>query len=152
MERGKYFEDFVIGEEFVSPGRTVTEADLVLYTGLSGDFNQVHTDEEYCRKTSIFKKRVMHGLFALTLVEGLKSRVGLFEGTSIASLEWRWRFVGPMFIDDTVTVRWSISAKRETSKKDRGIITEAVRLVNQAEETIGEGEHLVMMQRRGAGA
>ena len=60
MERGKYFEDYVIGEEFVSPGRTVTEADLVLYTGLSGDFNQVHTDEEYCRKTSIFKKRVVH--------------------------------------------------------------------------------------------
>jgi len=85
-------------------------------------------------------------------VEGLKSRVGLFEGTSIASLEWRWRFVGPLFIDDTVTVRWSVSAKRETSKKDRGIITESVRLVNQKEETIGEGDHLVMMQRRGADA
>ena len=148
MERGKYFEDFVVDEQFVSPGRTITEADLVMYTGLSGDYNQVHTDEEYCKEVSIYKKRVIHGLFGLTLVEGLKSRVGLFEGTSLASLEWRWRFLLPLFIGDTVKVRWTIKSKRETSKKERGIITEFVQLVNQNEEVIGEGEHVVMMQRR----
>lgn len=148
MERGKYFEDFVIDEEYVSPGRTVTETDLVLYAGLSGDYNQVHTDEEYCKQVSIYKKRVMHGLFALTLVEGLKSRVALFEGTSLASLEWRWRFLKPLFVGDTVKVRWKITQKKETRKPDRGIITEQVQLVNQNEEVIGEGEHLVLMQRR----
>lgn len=148
MERGKYFEDFVVDEQFVSPGRTITEADLVMYTGLSGDYNQVHTDEEYCKEVSIYKKRVIHGLFGLTLVEGLKSRVGLFEGTSLASLEWRWRFLLPLFIGDTVKVRWTIKNKRETSKKERGIITEFVQLVNQNEEVVGEGEHVVMMQRR----
>jgi len=148
MERGKYFEDFVIDEQYVSPGRTITEADLVLYTGLSGDYNQVHTDEEYCKEVSIYKKRVVHGLFGLSLVEGLKSRVGLFEGTSLASLEWRWRFLLPLFIGDTVEVRWTIKSKRETSKKERGIITEFVQLVNQNEEVVGEGEHVVMMQRR----
>lgn len=148
MAAGKYFEDLVVGEEYVSPGRTVTEADLVIYTGLSGDYNQLHTDEEYCKSTSLYKKRVVHGLFALTLVEGLKSRVGYFEGTSLASLEWRWRFLKPLFIGDTLTVHWSISEKRETGEKDRGIITESVRLLNQNDEVFGEGEHLVLMQRR----
>jgi acyl dehydratase len=148
MERGKYFEDFVIDEEYVSPGRTITEADLVIYTGLSGDFNQVHTDEEYCKEVSIYRKRVVHGLFGLSIVEGLKSRVGLFEGTSLASLEWRWRFLLPLFVGDTVKVRWKVASKRETSKRDRGIITEFVQLVNQNDKVIGEGEHVVMMQRR----
>lgn len=146
--RGKYFEDFELDREYVSPGRTVTEADLVLYAGLSGDYNQVHTDEEYCKKVSIYPRRMLHGLFGLTLVEGLKSRVGHFEGTSLASLEWRWRFLKPLFIGDTVRVRWKVSHKRETRKPDRGIITESVQLVNQNEEVLGEGEHLVMMQRR----
>ncbi|HUV06789.1 MAG TPA: MaoC/PaaZ C-terminal domain-containing protein [Spirochaetia bacterium] len=151
MAIGKYFEDYLIDEEYVSPGRTVTETDLVLYTGLSGDYNEVHTNEEYCKGVSVYKRRVMHGLFALTLVEGLKSRVGLFEGTSLASLEWRWRFLLPLFIGDTVKVRWKITHKKETSKKDRGIITEFVQLLNQNEEVLGEGEHLVLMQRREPG-
>ena len=152
MAIGKYYEDFEIGEEFVSPGRTVTEADLVLYAGLSGDFNEVHTNEEYCKKVGIYDKRMLHGLFALTIVEGLKSRVGLFEGTSLASLQWSWRFVKPLFVGDTVEVRWFIKHKRETKKKERGIITESVKLVNQNDEVIGEGEHVVMMQRRPADA
>ena len=81
--RGKYFEDFVIGEEFESPGRTITEADVMMFAGLSGDYNQVHTDEEYCKEHSIYKTRIAHGLFGLALVEGLKFREGLFEGTAI---------------------------------------------------------------------
>ena len=149
---GKYYEDFVVGEQFVSPGRTITETDLVNYTGLSGDYNEVHTNELYCKEVSIYDKRMLHGLFGLTVWEGLKSRGGLFGGTSLASLEWRWRFVKPLFIGDTVKVRWKIAAKRETRKKDRGIITESVQLVNQNDEVIGEGEHLVMMQRRATDA
>ncbi len=146
--RARYFDDFVIGEQHLSPGRTVTEADLVLYTGLSGDHNQLHTDEEYCRSASVFGTRVVHGLFALTIAEGLKSRLGLYEESSIATLEWRWRFLKPLFVGDTVRVRWTITAKRQTSKPDRGIVTESVELVNQRGEVLGAGEHLVMMRRR----
>ena len=89
---GKYYEEFEIGEEFESPGRTVTEADLVMYAGLSGDYNQLHTDEEYSKKYNIYKTRIVHGLYGLSIAEGLKSRVGIFEGTSLASLEWSWKF------------------------------------------------------------
>lgn len=148
MARGKYYEEFEIGEEHVSPGRTITEADLVIYAGLSGDYNQLHTDEEYCKKIGVFGKRIVHGLFALTVVEGLKSRLGHFESTSLATLEWKWRFLKPLFVGDTVRARWRITAKRETRKPDRGIVTEIVELINQNDEVIGEGEHLVMMQTR----
>lgn len=148
VERGLYYEDFVIDEEYESPGRTITETDLVMYAGLSGDFNQLHTDEEYCKRVSMYGKRVVHGLFGLTLVEGLKSRVGMFEGTSLASLQWSWKFLKPLFVGDTVRVCWKITSKRETSKPDRGIITEFLQLMNQNDEATGEGEHLVLMQRR----
>lgn len=149
QQRGRYFEEFVIGEEFESPGRTITEADVMMFAGLSGDYNQVHTDEEYCKKQSIYQTRIAHGLFGLALVEGLKSRIGLFEGTAIASLEWTWRFKKPLLIGDTLTVRWKIARKRDTKKPDRGIIWEEVQLLNQREELVAEGEHTVMIQRKG---
>ena len=147
-KRGKYFEDFVIGEEFESPGRTITEADVIMFAGLTGDYNQVHTDEEYCKENSIYKTRIVHGLFGLALVEGLKSRVGLFEGTAIASLEWSWKFKKAIFIGDTIKVRWKIAKKRETKKPDRGIIWEQIEMLNQKGELVSEGEHVVMIQRK----
>ncbi len=151
-EVGLYFEDFVIDKEYESPGRTITETDLVMYAGLSGDYNQLHTDEDYSKKVSMYGRRIFHGLFGLTLVEGLKSRVGLFEGTSMASLEWRWTFKKALFIGDTVRVKWKIIKKKETSKPDRGVITEFLQLVNQNDEVTAEGEHVVMMRRRPTGA
>jgi len=144
---GKYFEDYELEEVFESPGRTITETDLVLYAGLSGDYHQVHTDEDYCKGRSVFKKRILHGLFALILVEGLKSRLGHFEGTSLASLEWNWKFLKPLFIGDTVHVRWHIKEKRETKKPDRGIMIETVQLISQNGDVIGEGDHVIMIQR-----
>lgn len=149
-ERGKYFEDFAVGEEFLTPGRTLTESDVVAYAGLSGDYNQLHTDEEYAKRNSIFGTRIVHGLLGLSIVEGLKFRLGLFEGTSLASLEWTWRFTKPIFIGDTVKVSVRIAEKRMTHKPDRGIVKEEVRLLNQAGETVAEGEHLVMMKCRPA--
>ena len=148
---GRYFEDFEIGDEFESPGRTITEADVVLYAGLSGDYNQIHTDEEYARARSIYGTRIAHGLLGLSIVEGLKFRVGLFEGTAIASLEWTWKHQQPLLIGDTVRARWRISQKRETRDPNRGIIWEHVQLVNQGDEVVSEGDHTVMMHRRRTG-
>ena len=146
--QGKYFEDFSVGEEFVSPGRTITESDVYLYAGLTGDYNQLHTDEEYSKETSIYGTRIAHGLLGLSVTEGLKSRLGLFEGTSLASLEWTWRFKKAVLIGDTVHVEWRIESARPTSKPGRGIITESVRLVNQRGEIVADGQHVVMMQTR----
>jgi acyl dehydratase len=148
QQRGRYFEEFTVGEELISPGRTITEGDVAAYAGLSGDYNQLHTDEEYCRTESPFGTRIVHGLFTLSLTEGLKSRLGYFEGTSIASMEWTWRFLKPVFIGDTVRVRVTVKEKRETRKPDRGIVREAVSVLNQRDEIVAEGEHLVMMKRK----
>lgn len=143
----KYFEDFQIGEQFISPGRTISETDVMFYAWFSGDCNQLHTDEIYCREKSIYKTRVVHGLLGLAVTEGLKSRVGNFEGTSLASLEWSWKHKNPIMIGDTIHVEWTITDKREASKSDRGIVWEGVKLINQRGEIVGEGTHVVMIQR-----
>lgn len=142
-----YYEEFHIGQEFVTPARTITEADVVSFAGLSGDYNQIHTDAEFARERSVFGKRVAHGLLGLSIVEGLKSRTGICENTALASLEWNWRFTRPIFIGDTLHVLIRIVEKRETKKPDRGILREQISLINQEDEVVSEGDHVMMMKR-----
>lgn len=145
--RGLYFEEFTVGDEFTTPGRTITETDVVSFAALSGDYNQIHTDAEFAREHSTFGTRVAHGLLGLAIVEGLKARTGICENTAIASLEWSWRFTKPIHIGDTIHVRITITEKRETSKQDRGIVKERVVLLNQRDEVVSEGDHVMMMMR-----
>ncbi|MBI4241201.1 MAG: acyl dehydratase, partial [Candidatus Rokubacteria bacterium] len=70
MEDRRYFEEIQVGEEYLSPGRTVTEADIVIFAGLSGDYNVLHTDAEFM-KSSIFGERIAHGLLGLGIQSGL---------------------------------------------------------------------------------
>lgn len=147
QRRGLYYEEFRVDDEFVTPGRTMTEADIVSFAALSGDYNQVHTDAEFARTKSMFGKRVVHGLFGLSIVEGLKARTGICENTAMASLEWTWRFTRPIFIGDTLHAVIRILDKRETSKPDRGIVREHISLVNQNNEVVSEGDHVMMMMR-----
>jgi len=144
---GKYFEEFEVGEQIISPGRTVTEADVVNFAGLSGDYNPLHTDEEYAKGT-MFGKRIGHGLLGLAITSGLRARTGVLDGTGIAFLELRLSFTGPIFIGDTVTVRMTVKEKRETKKPDRGIIKMDVDLVNQKGDVIQKGEHTLMVARK----
>jgi acyl dehydratase len=146
---GLWFEDFKIGEERLSPGRTITESDLINFAGLTGDYSQVHTDEEFCKKTE-FGTRIAHGLFGLSIAQGLAWRTNYTQGTGVASLGWdNWRFKRPIKIGDTVRVRWRATDKRESrSKPGIGIITEFVELVNQRGEVVQDGEHITMIRRR----
>ncbi len=146
---GLWFEDFKVGEERLSPGRTITETDLVVFAGLTGDFSQVHTDEEFCKRTE-FGTRIAHGLLGLSIAQGLCWRTNYTQGTGVASLGWdKWTFKLPIFIGDTVRVRWHVVSKRESkSKPGMGIITEHVSLVNQKGEVVQEGEHITMVRRR----
>ena len=99
-----YFEDVEVGFRFETPSRTVTEADLVAFAGVSGDFNPLHTDRVFAA-TSIYGERIAHGALVLSLVTGLRQRVGLFDGTLMGLLEIRsWRFVAPVLIGDTIRV------------------------------------------------
>ncbi|MFN2196995.1 MAG: MaoC/PaaZ C-terminal domain-containing protein, partial [Anaerolineales bacterium] len=100
--RGKYFEEFEVGQRIVTAGRTVTEADVVTFAGLSGDFNQMHVDAEYSAK-SMFGQRVAHGLLGLSIASGLAVQTGVLEGTILAFREiTEWKFSRPIFLGDTI--------------------------------------------------
>lgn len=141
-----YYEDLNEGQTFTSPARTVTETDLMSFAMLSGDWNPIHTDEQFARSTA-YGKRVVHGMFGLSMVTGLLDRTGLFGGSVIAMLGIRdWRFEAPIFVGDTLHFDMEIISKRLTSKGDRGIVDRKFYLLNQRGEAVQEG-HIGMMIR-----
>jgi acyl dehydratase len=143
----QYFEDIGVGDEYVSPGRTVTEADIVAFAGLSGDYNVLHTDAEFM-KSSIFGERIAHGLLGLAIQSGLGTRAMPRPFATMAFLGLRWRFKAPIKIGDTIKVRIRIVDKRETTKPDRGIVVLERAVLNQRGEIVQEGETDVMVERR----
>ncbi len=145
-----YFEDFRVGQEWTSPSRTITEADVTLFAMLSGDFDEIHTSEAYAREASAYKTRIAHGMLGLAIVEGLKKRIPAFAETRyVASLEYAWKFTGPILLGDTVHLKIRIARLRESkSKPDRAIIWEGVQMWNQRGELVQEGEHSLMIWRR----
>jgi acyl dehydratase len=142
-----YFEDYAIGDEFTTPGRTVTEADVVMFAGLTGDYNRLHTDAEYM-KDSIFGERIAHGLLGLALVNGLKYRTDVDSDGVLAFLGLTWKFSGPIKLGDTIHAVVRISSKRETSKPDRGLMVQAIQVLNQRGEVVQAGEFTTMLKRR----
>ncbi|HEX6979733.1 MAG TPA: MaoC/PaaZ C-terminal domain-containing protein [Alphaproteobacteria bacterium] len=146
---GCWFEDFKVGEVRLSPGRTITEHDIMAFAGLTGDYSQVHTDEEFCKKTE-FGTRIAHGLLGLSIAQGLAWRTNYTQGTGVASLAWnKWTFRKPIKIGDTVRVRWRLIEKRESkSRPGMGIIVEFVELLNQHGEVVQDGEHVTMVRRK----
>jgi acyl dehydratase len=143
----QYFEDIRIGDEYLSPGRTVTEADIVAFAGLSGDYNVLHTDAEFM-KSSIFGERIAHGLLGLAIQSGLGTRAMPRPFATLAFLGLRWRFKGPIKIGDTIRVQVKVTEKRETSKPDRGIVVLLRSVLNQRGEVVQEGETDIMVERR----
>lgn len=144
---GLYFDDYDEGDVFTTVGRTVTEADVTNFAGVSGDFNQLHTDEMFASETG-FENRIAHGLLVLSMVTGLKQRLGVFEGTVIAFMNLTWNFKKPVFLGDTIQARISIDKKKTTSKPDRGVVVQKVEVSNQRGEIVQDGEHILMMKRR----
>ncbi|MFQ5710431.1 MAG: MaoC/PaaZ C-terminal domain-containing protein [Candidatus Geothermarchaeales archaeon] len=145
---GKYFEDLNLGDRFTTPARTVTEADIGAFAGLSGDYNPLHTDEEFAKK-KIFKGRVAHGLLTLAIAEGLRARLGLLDGTALALLEINnLRFTAPVRAGDTIRLETEVVEKRETRRADRGVVTFRDAVRNQRDETVMESEVSVMLLRR----
>ena len=143
---GIFFEDLQLGQEFTSPGRTVTEADIVIFAGLSGDYNVLHTDAEHM-KASIFGERIAHGLLGLSIQHGLAARGepaaahGLLSGL-------KWKFKGPIKIGDTVHVLSRIASKKDGPDAGRGLVTVERRLLNQRGEVVQEGETEHLVERR----
>jgi acyl dehydratase len=146
---GLYFDDYVPGTVYRTVGRTVTEADIGLYAGLSGDHNQLHTNDVWVRENTTFPGRIAHGPLGLAIAMGLGASLGLSEGTTVAFMEIEsWKFTGPILIGDTISVEVVIAEKRETSKPDRGVLKRDMRVINQRDEVVQEGRVVTLVKRR----
>ncbi|HKU26423.1 MAG TPA: MaoC/PaaZ C-terminal domain-containing protein [Candidatus Sulfotelmatobacter sp.] len=138
-----FFEEFEVGDSWATPRRTICEADIVNFSGMTGDYNPVHTDEEFAKKTP-FGSRILHGPAVLAIATGLEFRLGLKEGTAIAFLGMTWNLKAPVKIGDTIHVLQRIEGMRITSNPARGIVTFWVEVRNQKGEVCQEGEWKVM--------
>ena len=143
-----YYDDFTIGDEYVSPTRTVTETDVILFAGLTGDNNRIHVDEHYAKK-SIFGARIAHGLLGLSLGMGLFQRLGMIVDSGIAYLSLKnCDFLNAIKIGDTIHSKATIIDKRMTKKPDRGIFTFRLTVFNQDGEECQRSEHSIMVAKK----
>ena len=136
--RGRYFEEFELGHTVVSAGRTITETDVVNFAGLSGDYNQIHTDAEYARGT-FFGRRVAHGLLVLSIATGLAAQLGFIEGTVIAFRELTWKFSRPVFIGDTVHLQAKVTGLKPLPRLGGGAVILQAAVINQDGDTVARG-------------
>lgn len=145
--RGLYFEEFEIGDEVVSSGRTITEADVVAFASLSGDWNPMHTDIEYA-KTGMFGQRVAHGLLVLSIASGLAVRLGFMEETVLAFRELTWKFSRPVVIGDTVRVRAVVHQRKAMPRLGGGAVVFDISVLNQCDEVVQHGPWTVLFKSR----
>jgi acyl dehydratase len=146
--RGRYFEDFEVGQELISPARTITSTDIVNFACLTGDFNEVHTNFEYC-KTTQFGEPIAHGPLIYGIMGGLQYASGVNDGTMLALLQIdAWRMLGPVKHGDTIRLHSRVVEKKESSKPDRGVVSFARQCVKQDGTVVQEMKATLMYKRR----
>jgi acyl dehydratase len=147
---GLFWEDWEIGMEWESRSRTVGEADITMFAGLSGDYNPIHTDEVYAKDT-IFGTRIAHGSLIYAIASGLLYQLHLYDDTLIAFLGFnRLTFTRPVIAGDTIRARIKVVNARTTSHPERGIVIRELRVLNQRSECVQEGEQVFLIKRREA--
>jgi 3-hydroxybutyryl-CoA dehydratase len=148
VHKGMYFEEFEVGQSVTTAGRTVTEADIVNFAYLSGDWNAIHTNAEYAAQHP-FGQRVAHGLLVLSIATGLANRLGFMEETVLAFRELgSWKFSLPTYIGDTVRVRATVSETKPMRRLGGGLVTFKVEIINQKDEVIQRGTWTVLVKSR----
>jgi acyl dehydratase len=145
MDDDRYFEDYAIAEERTTSGRTITEADIVIHAGQTGDFYPHHMDAEWCA-TQPFKQRIAHGTLVFSVAIGMAANV--INPRSMSYGYDRLRFVRPTFIGDTLRVRTTIADKRDYKRPEQGILVEKVEVFKQGQELVLSCEHLHIVERR----
>lgn len=149
--RGRYFEELEVGDTVETPARTITESDVMLFAGLSGDYNPLHTDAEFAKGT-MFGERVAHGLLGLAVASGLAWRTGFMEGTADALISVETKFRSPVKFGDTIRARFTVQQKKEMKRLGGGFVTFDVVVLNQRDETVQKGEWTVLIKSAPQGA
>ena len=145
-----YLEAFKVGEKTISPGRTVAEADIVMFAGISGDWNELHTNAEYM-KNSPFGQRIAHGMLTLSIASGLSLRGRRRKPLEVLAFLGmdKVRFTAPVFIGDTIRVESEILEVRSSkSRPETGIIRFENTVRNQRDETVATWETVLMVPTR----
>jgi acyl dehydratase len=145
-DRRLHYEEIALGLEWRTGGITVTEAHILGFAGLSGDFYDIHVDDAYAQALG-YPGRIAHGLLGLAMADGLKNRAET-RLAAIVSLGWRWRFTGPILVGDRIEAGIRVAGLRPTRHADRGIVTLAFDLRTQRGDTVQEGENDMMVHRR----
>jgi acyl dehydratase len=145
--RGLYYEEFEIGASVESAGRTVTEADIVLFAMLSGDWNPIHTDAEYS-KSQMMGERIAHGLLVLSIATGLATRLGFMEDTVIAFMGLEWEFRAAVKIGDTVRVRATVAEKKDMPRLGGGYVTFKIEVLNQENARVQRGTWRILVKSK----
>ena len=141
---GKYFEEYVVGESMTTRGRTITEADIVQFGSLTGDFNPMHFDAEYM-KNHLLGQRVAHGMLTLSYAVGQAYQLGFLERTVLAFRAIEMKFSDAVYIGDTVHVEITIKETKEAARLGGGLVTFEVKIVNQAGKTVQKGDWVVLI-------
>jgi 3-hydroxybutyryl-CoA dehydratase len=149
MPRGLYFEDLEVGQTYTTAARTVTEADIVNFAGVSGDFNPAHTDAEQAREGQ-FGQRIAHGLLGLSIASGQAFSLGFFEGTIIAWTGLDWKFRAPIFIGDTIHTTTEVKKLQARKSVGGGFVTLEIKVVNQNGDTTQKGTWTIIVKSREA--
>lgn len=145
---GLYFEEYEVGQSVTSAGRTVTEADVVSFAALSGDWNTIHTDAVYAAGQP-FGQRVAHGLLGLSIASGLAVRLGFMDETVLAFREiGSWKFSLPIYLGDTIRVRAVVEETKPMRRLGGGLVTFKVEILNQDEQVVQRGTWTVLVKGR----
>ncbi|RPI98063.1 MAG: dehydratase [Chloroflexi bacterium] len=146
-QKGLYFEEFEVGMELETRGRTITETDIVNFAGVSGDYNPMHTDAAYAATTP-FQQRVAHGLLGLSVASGLSYQMGFLEGTVLAFTGLEWKFREPILIGDTIRVQVKITNLRAMKAAGGGFVSFDIKVLNQNNKVTQKGEWTVLVASR----
>ncbi len=148
MDDKLFYEDVDEGTEHESSGRTVTEADVVNFAGLSADFNNMHIDEEFAKNT-VFKTRVAHGMCVLSIATGLWFTMPRLATIAFMGLQ-DWRFSGAVKPGDTVKIARKLVEKKEHKRPNMGFLNWEVNVINQDGDVVQKGIWVILVQRKEA--
>ena len=146
-QRGMFFEEITEGFNIASQGRTITETDVVVFAGVSGDYNPLHTDESYAKQT-VFGGRIAHGLLGLSVASGLAMQLGFMTGTVEAFRELTWKFRLPVLMGDTIHIVATATSKKAIRGYKGGLVNFDLDVVNQKGESVQKGTWTLLVKSK----
>ena len=145
--RGKHFEEFELGQNLITAARTITEADIVNFAGVTGDFNQIHTDAVYAAQDT-FGQRIAHGLLIQSIAVGLVVQSGVIEGTVLAFRELTAKMSLPVFIGETIHVVGEVVEKKAFRRLGGGNVTFKYNVINSEGKTVQRGNWIMLVKSK----